>query len=104
MSRDKEKTKVVFRVYRDGGDVIALFPHIPYDSQGWKCSSYMHVGQHGAADIQHVVRQTRLATPKEYKWLKHTLWMLGYRMFVGKRCTSRDREIRRKEAAVMPWP
>ena len=42
-------TKVVFRRYPDG-QVIALFPDIPWSGRRGEITSYMHVGQHGAAD------------------------------------------------------
>jgi hypothetical protein len=38
-------------------DVLALFPYLP-EGRG-TCVSYQHVGQHGAADYAHVVRETR---------------------------------------------
>ena len=57
--------RVVFRRWRDGGGVIALFPELPADTHGIYCDSYMHVGQHGGADYHAVVRQTDPATPEE---------------------------------------
>ena len=53
--------KVVFRAWRAGGDVIALFPRIPGDNAGYLCNAYEHVGQHGAADWDVVLRRTRPA-------------------------------------------
>lgn len=93
---DKEKTKTVFRFYRDFKEVIALFPQIPADNQGWLCSSYMHLGEHGGADTFCVVRQTRPATLKEYRPLLKELKQLGYKPKIAKRCTLYDREQRRK--------
>jgi hypothetical protein len=95
--KDKEKTKTVFRIWPNG-DVIALFPQIPYDDiHGYLCLSYLQVGQHGAANELIVVRQTRLAKPKEYRPLLKELQQLGYRPTVAKRCTGKDFEIRRAE-------
>ena len=37
-------TKVVFRRYPDG-QVIALFPDIPWSGRRGEITSYMHVGQ-----------------------------------------------------------
>ena len=71
-----EQTPTVFRVFPEG-DVIALFPSVA-DGQYGQCSSYMHVGQHGAADYGHVVRITRRAKPDEYADLLHELKTLGY--------------------------
>ena len=39
--------RVVFRRWRDGAGVIALFPELPADMHGLCCDSYEHVGQHG---------------------------------------------------------
>lgn len=50
--------RVVFRKWRDTGSVIALFPEIPTDLQGWYCEAYEHVGQHGGADYHGVIRAT----------------------------------------------
>ena len=44
-------TKVVFRRYPDG-QVIALFPDIPWSGRRGEITSYMHVGQHGAATMR----------------------------------------------------
>jgi hypothetical protein len=41
---------VVFRKWRDGFGVIALFPEIPTDLYGRYCESYEAIGQHGGAD------------------------------------------------------
>lgn len=67
-------TKVIFRVFRNGG-VIALFSQVPGTSDPRTCESYMRRGQHGAAvpDGLILVRQTRLATPAEYAPLMREL-------------------------------
>ena len=49
---------VLFRRFPDG-DVIALFPYLPAEClTAWPCQSYMHIGQHGAADPR-IVHDTR---------------------------------------------
>lgn len=70
-------TKVVFRRYPDG-QVIALFPDIPWSGRWGEITSYMHVGQHGAADYSHVVSTTKPATGKEYAGLLDELRQSGY--------------------------
>ena len=42
-----ETTVVVFRKWKTNGDIIALFPELPADNEGYLCDSYEHVGQHG---------------------------------------------------------
>ena len=71
-----ETTPTVFRVWPEGG-VIALFPSVPDGSYG-QCCSYMHTGQHGAADYGHVIRITRRAEAEEYADLMRELVSVGY--------------------------
>lgn len=77
--------RVIFRVWRDG-DVFALFPDLPADDSG-HVTSYQHIGQHGAADYAHCVRQSRPATSSEYASLKRELESqpYGYVLTVCKR-------------------
>lgn len=77
-----EKTKVVFRTYKDG-EVIALFPDI--DEGNYYCMSYMHIGQHGAADYSGVIRDTKPASPEQYKDLQRELENIGYSLLIRKR-------------------
>ncbi|MCS2721899.1 hypothetical protein NXW08_00310 [Bacteroides uniformis] len=70
-------TRVVFRRYPDG-QVIALFPDIPWSGQRGEVTSYMHLGQHGAADYLHVLATARLATEDEYGDLLFELQSIGY--------------------------
>ena len=58
--RAEPATVVVFRRWRDTGDVIALFPEI--DEGSGMCASYMHVGQHSAADYGGVIGATHPAS------------------------------------------
>lgn len=97
---DKYKTKVVFRQFRQDSECIALFPQTAADNQGWTCSSYMHVGQHGGADTDIVIQQTRPATRKEYTPLAKELRTRGYRLDIRKRCTRYDLQLRMKGAKI----
>ena len=60
-----ENDVVVFRRWRDTGDAVALFPEIPADIRGQYCSSYEHIGQHGAADYYGVIQDTTPVGPRE---------------------------------------
>jgi hypothetical protein len=73
---NESTTRVVFRVF-DAGDVIALMPDL-IDNYHGDCTSYQHVGQHGAADYDHVIRATRPATVAEYAPLLNELRVIGY--------------------------
>jgi hypothetical protein len=87
------KTKVIFRKFRNG-EVIALFPEEPGNSNYWTFMSYMHVGQHGIA-ADHVVWATTLATPDEYNNLKQELESIGYDLVVYKKITPQMRKQRK---------
>lgn len=93
----EEKTIVVFRKYPDG-EVIALFSEIPHDNRGLLCSSYMHVGQHGAASCPNVSRETEPASPFEYAPLKKELEWIGYNLEVRERITPAMKKVRMREA------
>lgn len=79
-------TRVIFRKFRDG-EIIALFPDM--DEGRGMIGSYMHIGQHDAADRLIVVDKTKPAKPKEYAELKAELQRIGYRLTVRKRMSYR---------------
>ena len=103
--------KTIFRVFKDRGDVIALFPEIPADLAGEFCESYMHTGQHGAASPMgsHMTRITRPATPEEAAPLMAELARIGYDVEPVKRVSfqmhrTRAREARGYEINTKPLP
>lgn len=81
-----EQTKVVFRKYKDGS-ILALFPSTGYGL--CLIESYMHIGQHGGADYNGCILDTKPATPAEYQELKTELESLGYNLKVIKRRSNR---------------
>jgi len=86
MKKDKEVTRVIFRVFK--GEVIAIFPEILGDINFWNCSSYQHIGQHGSCDPNYIIRGGRPAKPEEYKGLKNELESNhGYNLKVVKKHT-----------------
>jgi len=89
---------VVFRKWRDGFGVIALFPEIPADLYGVYCESYEHIGQHGGADYRGVVMATTPVGPREYAELAEELRRLGYSLRPVKRATRNHHERRRHMA------
>ena len=96
------KTKTIFRKFKDNGDIIALFPEIPSDYIGRYCDSYVHIGQHGSANYQLVIKNTVLATPEEYAELKRELEThYNYEIEVYQRRTPQMRDTFRKQ--VEDW-
>ena len=76
---------VMFRVWRRGGGVLALFPAWPTDLDGRYCAAYEHIGQHGGADYTHCIRQSRPACRAEYASLAKELREIGHRLAVRAR-------------------
>lgn len=78
---NRNGTRVIFRVFKSGvakGEVIAVFPDESWTG-GRDYASYMHNGQHGAADYSITSSiYTRPATPKEYTPLLRELEQIGY--------------------------
>lgn len=68
---------VVFRKYKDNGEIIALFPQIKASTHGSDILSYMHNGQHGAA-APYAGHDTVPATENEYFSLYKELKAQGY--------------------------
>jgi len=88
-------TKVIFRKFKQGGDIIALFPEIPGTNSPKTCQNYMHIGQHGhgSADCGATVPAKRA----EYMPLKKELESLGYNLEVVSKFCSHHRAARVKE-------
>ena len=89
-----ETTKVIFRKFNDE-EVIAFFPELPSDCNGYYCQSYMHCGQHGGADPE-LVYSTKPAKPAEYADLIEELEQIGYNLKIAKRMTSHDFTTRKQ--------
>ncbi len=88
-----ENEPVIFRMFGNG-DVIALFPEIATDVYGYNCNSYMHVGQHSAAN-PFLVNSTKLAKPEDYQDLFDELTRLGYDLKVVKKFTYAMQQTRK---------
>ena len=80
---DTEKTRVVFRKFKRGGDIIALFPYL--SEGGAAVESYQHTGQHSGADYNGVMRVTKPATPTDYQSLKIEHESIGYNLLIRRR-------------------
>lgn len=81
------KTTVIYRRYKSGNkSVVALFPAIEGDCSGG-CLSYEHVGQHGAANYNHVVAITTPADAQsaDVIELHNELIGIGYKLRIAKR-------------------
>lgn len=92
---DSEPTTVVFRKFPHG-DIIALFPEIPGSSDPATCSSYQHIGQHGAAS-EDLIRDTAKAGYSEFEPLAKEITGLGYRLRLALRITPKMRAARIRE-------
>lgn len=97
----EQETLVIFRRWRDGGSIIALFPEIPSDINGWFCEAYEHVGQHGGADYQGVIAATKPVEPEDAADLAEELARIGYKLKPIRRASQNSHEARRAEARRM---
>ena len=103
MTNQTEKTQivpVVLRVWKGGRGVLALFPTIPHDRQGYFCSSFEHVGQHSKANYCGCIQNTRPATIEEGAPLVRELEGIGYRLQVVQRASAtmhKNREIDKRK-------
>jgi hypothetical protein len=92
------KTKVIFRI--DSQEVIALFPQDAGTMNAYTCSCYVHNGQHSSADPDLVIRQSKPATPKEYRPLAKELRRIGYRLHIVKR-QNRSADLMARRAQII---
>lgn len=76
---------VIFRVFRKGGDLLALFPTLAGTLDLDTCLCYQHIGQHGSATLGHCMRATRPATVEEAEPLRRELERIGYSLRPVKR-------------------
>lgn len=96
-AREQDPVTVVFRKWKDrkpgdlGDGVIVLFPYVPWTRDGALVASYEHHGQHGGANYDGVIEQTRAATPEEYAALRRELEAppFSYRLIVRVRVNRR---------------
>jgi hypothetical protein len=76
-----QRVTVIFRVDKEK-EIFALMPEL---QEGRYCTSYQHVGQHGAADYHACIAASRPATPAEYAELAHELTRIGYDLTIRRR-------------------
>jgi hypothetical protein len=98
-SYDETDVPAVLRVWRDGGEVFALFPTLPGDQYGRYCVSYAHIGQHSVADYWYCVHMSRPATVAESTGLIQELEQIGYRLRMVQRATQAMHNERLNEAS-----
>lgn len=70
-------TPVLFRAHHQWG-IIALFPCEPATLDVGECLSYQHIGQHGAANVRHMLDTTARASVDSSRALKAELERIGY--------------------------
>ena len=74
MKAKRNSIEVMFRKYTDrSGEILAVFPYEMHDRLGRFVTCYAHIGQHGSAQMSHVLGKTRPAKPNEYAELLEEL-------------------------------
>lgn len=92
-----QPTKVIFRKFIKGGDVIALFPELAGDMKPDTCMSYQHVGQHGAASVRLMCDGTIPAKREEWRPLAQELRRIGYKLRIVNRFSRTDFNKRKEQ-------
>lgn len=92
VERDKEETKVIFKMarYPDGGkEVLAFFPGAPANKGNVLC--YAHDGQHAEASYDFYLCSCKQCGEDSYAPLKRELeQVVGYRLKIVHRITRKD--------------
>ena len=74
MKAQPQTIDVMFRKYRDkSAEILAVFPYEVHDRSGRFVTCYATIGQHGGAQMEHVLSATRPAKPDEYAELYREL-------------------------------
>ena len=74
MKHQPQTIDVMFRKYRDtSAEILAVFPYEAHDLYSDYVICYAHIGQHGGAQMEHVLSATRPAKPHEYADLHREL-------------------------------
>jgi len=81
----KDETLVIFRKYKDNGEILALFPEIKDSFTYGGITCYERIGQHGAADYNYCIDITTPASEIEYAPLRAELESIGYNLIVRKK-------------------
>lgn len=89
---------VIFRRWKDTGDVVAIFPEQPADDQGRYCLAHDELGQQIAAEYEQVMQDTTPVTAQEYGRFAHELTMLGYDLLPISQASEQHHERRRAAA------
>lgn len=80
---ERKMIKVIFRRFKRGGDMIALFPDtIREDGM---CESYQYEGQHADADYDGVIKASRPASKEKSVELIKELGRIGYNLIIRRR-------------------
>ena len=83
---------------------MAIIPELNKFLKADKDKYYKVIGQHGAADYWHVIRQTRPAKPEEYTELLDELVICGHSPYIICRAGRQHHDHREKAArfGVLP--
>jgi hypothetical protein len=91
----EQKTKVIFRNF--GGETIALFPEELGSNDANTCLSYMHMGQHSAADLLCVICDSKPASKANQRELMRELQSIGYDLVIPKRHRFYEWNVKRQK-------
>ena len=82
MKKDKFKTDVIFRKFKD--EILALFPYMIADYNG-NVTCYAHIGQHSSANYNYIITNSKpIHDPKNLNLYKELI-NIGYNLKIIKR-------------------
>jgi hypothetical protein len=90
-----DTTKVIFRRYKDAGDIIAIFPEELATMNPNDCSSYEYFGQHSSCDPFYVIQKTYPAKEADYQSLQKELEGIGYKLEIVQRLSRKFYQTRK---------
>jgi hypothetical protein len=97
----KPLTKVLFRLEKQSGEVLAVFPELPATLAQAHCTGYAQLGQHCEVSLDYVRQQTTPATRSQYRSLARELRQRGYRLAIRRRLSPPMHRAR--QAAITRW-
>ena len=95
-----ETTKVVFRLWEETEEIIAIFPEVPSSTATPNnCESYTHVGQHGSCSPAYLIGRTKPPSSDDQSKvsaLREELKGIGYQLTERRKISRIMHDKRRK--------
>jgi len=91
-----KETKVIFRAYKDDGEIIAMFPEEVGTDDPYTCASFQR-GRHYTCYPSGLVQITTSVEPEKYQILKEQLESMNYKLKVVSKLHPSYFEVRQQK-------